>query len=96
MVTFRFREFGENLGTRQLGQQARERLMPLLEGNERVVLDFTGVDVVSNSFADECIAKLLLTMTLADLKAHTTFRGLNPLASESVLTALRRRHLAMA
>ena len=96
MVTFSFRDFGENLGTRQLGQQAREKLMPLLEGDERVVLDFTGVDVVSNSFADECIAKLLLTMSLAELKAHTTFRGLNPLASESVLTALRRRHLAMA
>ena len=71
-------------------------MMPLLEGDERVVLDFTGVDVVSNSFADECIAKLLLTMSLAELKAHTTFRGLNPLASESVLTALRRRHLTMA
>ena len=69
--------------------------MTLLEGDERVVLDFTGVDVVSNSFADECIAKLLLTMPLAELKARTTFRGLNPLASESVLTALRRRHLTM-
>ncbi len=96
MVTFSFREFGENLGTRQLGQQVRERLMPILEGNERVVLDFTGVNVVSNSFADECIAKLLLVMPLDKLKAHTTFRGLNPLASESVLTALRRRHLTMA
>ena len=96
MVTFSFREFGENLGTRQLGQQVREKLMPLLEGDERVVLDFTGVDVVSNSFADECMAKLLLSMSLSELKAHTTFRGLNPLASESVLTALRRRHLVMA
>lgn len=96
MVTLSFREFGENLGTRQLGQQVREKLMPLLAGDERVVLDFTGVDVVSNSFADECIAKLLLTMPLSELKARTTFRGLNPLASESVLTALRRRHLAMA
>lgn len=96
MVTFNFRNFGEYLGTRQMGQQAREKLMPMLEGDERVVLDFTEVDVVSNSFADECIAKLLLTMPLAELKAHTTFRGLNPLASESVLTALRRRHLAIA
>ncbi len=94
MVTFSFIDFGENLGTRQLGQQVRERLLPLLEQDERVVLDFTGVDVVSNSFADECIAKLLLAMSLEDLKARTTFRGLNPLASESVLTALRRRHLA--
>ena len=82
MVTFSFREYGENLGTRPLGK--------------RVLLDFTGVNVVSNSFADECIAKLLLTMPLSELKAHTTFRGLNPVASESVLTALQRRHLVMA
>lgn len=96
MVTFNFRDFGENLGTRQLGQQVRQQLIPLLKKDERVVLDFTGVNVVSNSFADECIAKLLLTMSLAELKARTTFQGLNPLASESVLTALRRRHLSLA
>ena len=96
MVTFSFREYGENLGTRPLGKRVREQLMPLLEQDERVVLDFTGVNVVSNSFADECIAKLLLTMPLADLKERTTFRGLNPIASESVLTALQRRHLVMA
>lgn len=96
MVTFSFRDFGENLGTRQLGRQVREQLVPLIEKNERVVLDFTGVNVVSNSFADECIAKLLLTMSLAELKTRTTFQGLNPLASESVLTALRRRHISLA
>lgn len=96
MITFSFREFGENLGTRPLGKRVREQLLPLIEQNERVVLDFTGVNVVSNSFADECIAKLLLTMSLAELKSRTTFRGLNHIASESVLTALRRRHLATA
>lgn len=96
MVTFSFREYGENLGTRPLGKRVREQLMPLLEQDERVVLDFTGVNVVSNSFADECIAKLLLTMSLSELKAHTTFRGLNPIASESVLTALQRRHLVIS
>lgn len=96
MVTFSFREYGQNLGTRPLGKRVREQLLPLIEQNECVVLDFTGVDVVSNSFADECIAKLLLEMPLAELKSRTTFRGLNPIASESVLTALRRRHLTTA
>ena len=96
MVTFNFKEFGENLGTRPLGKRVREQLLPLIEQNDCVVLDFTGVDIVSNSFADECIAKLLLEMSLSELKSRTTFRGLNPIASESVLTALRRRHLATA
>ena len=95
MVIFKFIDFGENLGTRQLGVQAREQLLPLLQGNEKVVLDFTGVNVVSNSFADECLAKLLLFMSLSELKAHTTFRGLNPVAANSVLVALRRRHLTV-
>ena len=96
MVTFNFKEFGENLGTRPLGRRVREQLLPLIEQNDCVVLDFTGVDVVSNSFADECIAKLLLEMSLSELKSRTTFRGLNPIASESVLTALCRRHLTTA
>ena len=95
MVTFSFKEYGENLGTRPLGKRVREDLLPMIEQNDRVVLDFTGVNVVSNSFADECIAKLLLSMPLADLKSRTTFRGLNPIASECVLTALQRRHLTM-
>ena len=93
MVIFSFRKYGENLGTRPLGKRVREQLLPMIEQNVRVVLDFTGVNVVSNSFADECITKLLLTMPLSELKSRTTFRGLNPIASESVLTALRRRHL---
>ena len=96
MVTFNFKEFGENLGTRPLGKRVREQLLPMIEQNDCVVLDFTGVDVVSNSFADECIAKLLLVMSLSELKSRTTFRGLNPIASESILTALRRRYLTTA
>ena len=95
MVSFKFIEFGQNLGTRQLGAQVREKLMPLLQGTERVSLDFTGVNVVSNSFADECIAKLLLTMPLSELKQRTTFCGLPPIAKQSVLTALQRRYVAM-
>ena len=93
MVTFKFNEFGQNLGTRQLGAVAREKLLPLIQDKECVILDFTGVNVVSNSFADECIAKLLLTMSLAELKARTTFYGLNPIAANSILIALQRRHL---
>jgi len=50
------------------------------------------VNVVSNSFADECIAKLLLDMPLSELKQHTTFRGLNPMAERSVLVALQRKY----
>lgn len=92
MVEFRFIEYGTDFGTRDMGQKLREKLLPLIYANEKVVLDFTGVDVVSNAFADECIAKLLLEMSLSELKQRTTFRGLNPLAERSILVALQRRN----
>lgn len=92
MVVFKFAQFGENFGTREMGAKIRQQLRPLLDGDERVVLDFSGVNVVTNSFADECIAKLLLEMSLDDLKKHTTFKGLNPVAERSVLVALQRRY----
>ena len=40
------------MGTRLLGAKIRADLRPLLDGDEKVVLDFTGVDTVTNSFAD--------------------------------------------
>lgn len=92
MVEFNFIEYGTDFGTRDMGQKLREKLLPLIYSNDKVVLDFTGVNVVSNSFADECIAKLLLEMPLDELKRHITFRGLNPLAERSVLVALQRRY----
>lgn len=95
MVVFKFSQFGTDFGTRDMGARIREQLLPLLKGDERVALDFTGVNVVSNSFADECIAKLLLEMPLEELKKRTTFIGLNPLAKTSVLTALQRRYRTM-
>lgn len=91
MKVLKFNQFGQNLGTRMLGSVAREKLLPMLCDDEKVVLDFEGVEVVSNSFADECIAKLLLTMSLEELKKHTTFRGLNDFARKNIALAIKRR-----
>lgn len=64
MVTFSFRDYGENLGTRPLGKRVREHLFPLIEQNELVVLDFTGVGVVSNSFAMNVLQNCFLQCLL--------------------------------
>lgn len=95
MITFKFITFGKNLGTRLLGEKARLTLLPMIQGEERVILDFSGVEVVSNSFADECLAKLLLVMPLDELKKRTTFRGLNDFARKNIAVAFKRRLLAM-
>lgn len=88
---FKFSDFGENLGARILGERVRKQLVPLLNEYDKVTLDFEGVDVVSNSFADECLAKLLLTMPLDELKRKTTFVSVNDFALKNIAVALARR-----
>lgn len=91
MVTFQFKMIGENLGTRTLGNQVRQQLLPLIKNNDKVVLDFSGVNIVSNSFADESIGKLLLSMSFEELKRHTTFKGTNEFVRKNIAIALKRR-----
>lgn len=95
MVVFSFLEKGENFGTRQLGAQVRENLLQVISRSDKVCLDFSGVNVVSNSFADECIVKLLLVMSLEELKSKTTFMGFNPFAQKNISVALSRRYRSL-
>lgn len=88
---FYFSQFGTDFGTREMGARIREQLRPMFTQDSCITLDFTGVNVVSNSFADECIAKLLLDIPLEELKQHISFRGLNSMAERSILVALQRR-----
>lgn len=90
-TVFKFRSFGENLGARVLGEKVRQDLIATIESSECVILDFEGVNVVSNSFADECIAKLIPILEFNKLKQKTTFRNINDFARKNVLIALRRR-----
>lgn len=95
MIVFKFQTIGENLGTRILGEKTRSMLLPMIESGGKVVLDFEGVNVVSNSFADECLAKLLLVMPIEELKQRTTFRGLNDLARRNIAFAFKRRLISL-
>lgn len=91
MEIFSFIKYGENLGTRQLGEKVRTALLPVINQGDKVVLDFNGVNVVSNSFADECLAKLLLFMPFDELKAKTTFSNVNEMAKNCIAIAFKRR-----
>lgn len=92
---FFFKNLQENLGTRQLGEQARKMLIPMIQENDKTILDFSGVNIVSNSFADECLAKLLLDFPLTQLKQKTTFVGLNEFAQKNIAVAFQRRFMQM-
>lgn len=51
-----------DLGTRESGAGLRRKILNLsqAEPDDRILLDFAGVAMLSSSFADECVAKLAL------------------------------------
>ena len=54
------KEFGEILGTRGIGERVRERIVSLLQSlDARIILDFEGVQVMTQSFGDELFRKLV-------------------------------------
>lgn len=91
-VTLKFSKYGTDFGTRDMGAKIREEILSIIRQDLCIALDFSGVNVVSNSFADECIAKLLLEISLDKLKQVTSFRNLTPMAERSILVAIQRRY----
>lgn len=77
---FRVGEEAANLGTRESGRELRNKVLNLsqVESEERIVLDFDGVDVVSSSFADEFLAKLAAEVGREVFLARFEVRHMSP------------------
>jgi hypothetical protein len=91
METISFKEFGSSLCTRSLGKKLREDITTRLTANTKTVFDFEGVKTVSNSFADECFAKLLFEFDLEYVQQNTTFKNTNPFITKCISVALKQR-----
>lgn len=84
-------EIGTHLGTRFAGASVREKIEAIFETTEKFVFDFTGVETVSNSFADECFAKLTFKFEMDKIKEKTTFQNASPFIKAVIANAFEDR-----
>lgn len=89
-----FGKEGRSLGTRENGRRIRAQILDGINTNGFVILDFKGVDMLSNSFADECIGKLVDEVGIDKMKASTTFKNTSREVSLVLMKAINDR-LAM-
>lgn len=89
--TIFFRNFSNNLGTRVLGQEIRERIESFLVAGDFVEFNFEGVDFVSHSFSDECFGKLLLKISFQDLRSNSTFIHASDIIKKTIALAINDR-----
>lgn len=78
MAVLKLAEWGEFLGTRQLGEQIRREIEALLDQGQNVVVNCNGVGMVSHSFADESIGKLAAKLGMETFQHKIRFRNVAP------------------
>ncbi len=89
-MTIQFKHIGLHLATRVHGAEIRSQIMEQLKTADKITFDFEGVGTVSNSFADECFAKLTLFFTIEDIKAKTTFINATPFIKAVIAYAFKK------
>ncbi len=83
----KFGEIGTSLGTRNLGAKIRQDILSGLEKSDKVIFDFNGVEVVTNSFADECFGKLRQQISTDVFMAKLSFINVNDFIQRVLISA---------
>ncbi|MGJ0841590.1 STAS-like domain-containing protein [Clostridium tertium] len=90
-MIIKFENLGKSLGTRFLGAEIREKVEANIENGEKIIFDLENVDLVSNSFADECFGKLIIKFNIETIKKNTSFINVNSLNEKIILKAINDR-----
>lgn len=85
-------EFGTSLCTRVSGRSAYDRIMAATDGlSSKTVFDFSGVTVVTNSFADEVFGRMAHDMGFDGIRSMTSFTNIDAFTAKVVRRVIDAR-----
>lgn len=77
-IIYKIKDYAEGTGTRESAVRVKNEIFNILQTDpKKVIIDFEDVAVISSSFADELIAKLLLELGLFQFNNIVGIRGLD-------------------
>ena len=91
---FRLKDSTGGFLTRRQGEEVRTRLMDLdhdLPPGERLVIDFSGVDVMTPFFADEYLGKLAESIGGLNFRKRVKLTGADPVLRALLNSVLAER-----
>ena len=75
---YKVKDYAEGTGTRQAAARVKNEIINMItEARKKIILDFTGVAVISSSFADELIAKLLMELGFFQFNNVISLKGMD-------------------
>lgn len=92
-VEFALAKEASGFGSRQAGEPIRKRLLNLsrLTQTNRITVDFTGIPIVSSSFADEVFGKIFAELGPIKFVQQFSFRNVDPLVQQLIDKAVTQR-----
>jgi len=85
--TIRLSEIGSSLGTRDLAARLRTDVLSELNENDKIIFDFDGVNVVTNSFANEYFGKLISEITIDRFRDKFAFINANDFVQRVLISS---------
>lgn len=90
-------EFGRCLTTREAGREAYTTIKDAMSSTSgKIAFDFSGVDMITNSFADEVFGRLVAEMGFDRFKSRSTFASISGLWAKVVRVAMDSRAAQLA
>jgi hypothetical protein len=80
--------FGQHCVTTEDGEQLNRRICAPLSAGDNVELDFSDVRVCASPFFNAMLGTLLRDYTAVELNSRVQFRGLTPVAIETLRLAI--------
>lgn len=91
-ISYRVSERSSGTGTRQSGERMRNEIINIYRETERVIeIDFQGVSVISSSFADELIGKLVAEYGLFGFMQIFKLKNMNEIIQSIVNRSVSQR-----
>jgi hypothetical protein len=84
-------ELGRVLGLRVTGEKIRKEIEEKLKNNEIITINFKGVEVLTNCFADECFGKLVDNFESETLNKLLIFNNIDKFVEKSLKLAIKER-----
>jgi hypothetical protein len=90
LLVIQMAHWESDLFGRSHAAEVRTELLRLLEGASDATIDFTGVQSMTLSFADECFGELARRLSLRPVPPQLWFRGTTPSTQACLRFAFRR------
>lgn len=91
-IEFILLEKSSGFGTRQAGERIRNQILNIhQQSNQVIVIDFKGVELISSSFADELLGKLVVEFGFFGFNNLIRMRNMNSLVQNIVQRSVSQR-----